>query len=269
MGMSRKRLLIVSTVLICGLAVALTVGLVLHFQLNDDDDGETQSVSRTRSGVLVDCLPELRRDADKMRGRQQECERRGCIWFVLEDTGAPWCTHARNSGYVRSGEANVTNSSYEADLTLSSPAPLAPYLTTVYQSVQVSVDWQTDQRVRVKIFPKNVQRWEIPTSTLDFESSRSVTNKSTSDYSVTFTDDPWGVAIIRRSTGTVVFNSSFPGLILSDQFLQLTTRLPNVNVYGFGEHRHESFKHDMNWRLWSMFTRDSGPNVNLHMNDPM
>lgn len=55
------------------------------------------------------------------------------------------------------------------------------------------------------------------------------------------------------------FNSSVPGLMLSEQFLQITNRLPSGNLYGFGEHNHQRFKHDMNWKTWPMFTRDTTP----------
>ena len=54
------------------------------------------------------------------------------------------------------------------------------------------------------------------------------------------------------------FETTPDGLVFSDQYLQLTTRLPNDNIYGFGEHNHRQFKHDMNWKTWPIFTRDVG-----------
>lgn len=56
------------------------------------------------------------------------------------------------------------------------------------------------------------------------------------------------------------FDSSLPGLTFSDQFLQISTRLPTDNVYGFGEHNHRRYRHDMNWKTWGMFSRDFAPN---------
>ncbi|XP_055868745.1 sucrase-isomaltase, intestinal-like isoform X2 [Biomphalaria glabrata] len=261
---NRKRFIVLVVVLIAATAVALTVGLVLHYQINDEDGKGEKDVTTSRMGVLVDCLPELRRNEEKMSGKEDECQRRGCLWRKLSDKGAPWCTYPRSSGYILNGAINETNQSYSAELTRS-PAALASYQEPVYDLLSVHIEWQTENRVRVKITPKNVQRWELPASILNIESSNGSVNKNTSLYTVTFTDRPWGVAITRKSSGSVIFNSSFPGMLLSDQFLQLTTRLPNENVYGFGEHRHESFKHDMNWRLWSMFTRDSGPNSDWNL----
>ena len=53
------------------------------------------------------------------------------------------------------------------------------------------------------------------------------------------------------------------GLILSDQYLQLATRLPSHNLYGFGENLHRSFRHspDTQPRLYPAFARDVAPTV--------
>ena len=59
------------------------------------------------------------------------------------------------------------------------------------------------------------------------------------------------------------FNTTLPGMALYPQLLQISTILHNDYVYGFGEHRHTSFRHDMNYRKWAIFTRDAGPNVSL------
>lgn len=56
------------------------------------------------------------------------------------------------------------------------------------------------------------------------------------------------------------FDSSIGPLLFSDQFLQLSTRLPSANVYGLGEHVHQQYRHDMNWKTWSLFSRDTTPN---------
>ena len=48
------------------------------------------------------------------------------------------------------------------------------------------------------------------------------------------------------------------GLTFEDQFLQIATKLPSRNVYGFGENVHSKFRHDLNWKQWPMFARDEG-----------
>ena len=52
---------------------------------------------------------------------------------------------------------------------------------------------------------------------------------------------------------------SLGGLTYSDQFLQITTKLASKNIYGFGENRHPSFRHDLNYKTWPMFSRDQPP----------
>lgn len=59
------------------------------------------------------------------------------------------------------------------------------------------------------------------------------------------------------------FDTTLPGMAYYPQFLQISALLHNNYVYGFGEHRHESFRHDMNYRKWSIFTRDAGPDVSF------
>ena len=49
------------------------------------------------------------------------------------------------------------------------------------------------------------------------------------------------------------------GLVLSDQFLQISTQLPSTSVFGFGENLHKTYKHDFNFKTWPMFARDQSP----------
>ena len=46
---------------------------------------------------------------------------------------------------------------------------------------------------------------------------------------------------------------------MSDQFLQLTTRLPSAYLYGIGEQKHDQLRHDMDWVTLTIFTRDAAP----------
>lgn len=56
------------------------------------------------------------------------------------------------------------------------------------------------------------------------------------------------------------FDSSIGPLLFADQFLQLSIRLPSANVYGLGEQVHGQYRHDMNWKTWPIFARDTTPN---------
>ena len=49
-------------------------------------------------------------------------------------------------------------------------------------------------------------------------------------------------------------------LVFADQYLQLSAKLPSHNIYGLGEHVHQNYRLDTNWRTWPIFTRDAFPN---------
>ncbi len=39
---------------------------------------------------------------------------------------------------------------------------------------------------------------------------------------------------------------------------QISTKLPSENIYGMGENKHQSFKHNLNYQNWPVFGRDQG-----------
>ena len=57
--------------------------------------------------------------------------------------------------------------------------------------------------------------------------------------------------VVRLDTGV-------GGLVLSDQFLQLSSQLPSRDLYGLGEHVHDSFRHQLG-QAWAAFSRDQPP----------
>lgn len=57
------------------------------------------------------------------------------------------------------------------------------------------------------------------------------------------------------------WDSPLVDLFFSNQFLQITTTVPSTSVYGFGEHEHLSFKHNMDFITYGMFSRDQAPTV--------
>ena len=61
-------------------------------------------------------------------------------------------------------------------------------------------------------------------------------------------------------THTHRFDTTMGPLVFADQYLQISARLPSHNIYGLGEHVHQNYRHDTNWRTWPLFARDSFPN---------
>uniref|UniRef100_A0A158PNX2 NtCtMGAM_N domain-containing protein n=1 Tax=Anisakis simplex TaxID=6269 RepID=A0A158PNX2_ANISI len=65
----------------------------------------------------------------------------------------------------------------------------------------------------------------------------------------------------RKSTGTVIWDTSIGGMMFADKFIQIATKLPSTKLYGFGENIHQTLKHDFtNYTTWGMFARDEFPN---------
>lgn len=55
------------------------------------------------------------------------------------------------------------------------------------------------------------------------------------------------------------FDSSMGGLTLAEQFVMISTKLPTKNLYGMGENNHDSFRHNMSYKTWPIFSRDQPP----------
>ncbi len=69
------------------------------------------------------------------------------------------------------------------------------------------------------------------------------------------------IYLIKYPNSAYRLDTSIAPLIFADQFLQISTKLPSNYVYGFGEHEHGSFHHDINWKTYGMFSRDQYPKV--------
>lgn len=130
----------------------------------------------------------------------------------------------------------------------------------------LNVTRETEARVRVRITDPSFARFEVPdaipvpvptegTETGDrinasqHHRTEERVHDTRSLYQVHFTEKPFGVAITRRDTGDVLFNSTppmergptFNGLVFENQFLEISTQLQVSRVvdspvlYGLGE----------------------------------
>ena len=189
----------------------------------------------------VDCHP----DPD---ANQANCESRGCIYDVNGPLdGTPWCYFPDTYGYKIYGIVEETASGYLIEITKTGPTS---YWPNEFNVATVEVEFQTDDRLRVKIHP-NVPRYEVPITI-----PTASTKPTNTQYNITFTNDPtFAFQVIRTSTGTVLFDSGLGGLTLTDQFLQIAARLPSTGVYGFGEHEHYSFRNPLDWNKWGMYVQ--------------
>ncbi|CAH0474863.1 unnamed protein product [Peronospora belbahrii] len=140
--------------------------------------------------------------------------------------------------------------------------------------LELHVVRESASQVRIRITDPAFPRYEVPDLPvrLQKENERNM-GEDEVDYKVHFTPWPFGVAVTRRHSGEVLFNSTppenastFSGLIFENQFLEMSTQLiPGEDdeepvLYGLGERRGKARLYaDNEGDLYPMFAR--APNV--------
>jgi len=126
-------------------------------------------------------------------------------------------------------------------------------------TLRLQVDFETDDRLHVKLTDAASQRWEIP-QTVFPRPAVGTSHERTANYRFGFVTKPFGFHVTRADTGEVLFNSSasllnpqFKNLVFEDQYLEISTQLPNgANIYGLGERvRPLRLDEDMKYTLWT------------------
>ncbi|NXI38584.1 MGA protein, partial [Galbula dea] len=233
--------------------VALIEGL--HLQL-----GKSYSL-RWTPGTNVDdkydCHPGI--DASK-----EKCEELGCVW--TEDTstvGVPYCHFGSLDNPYSVADVTYTSLGVSANLTLTN-SNLKAYQKSMAPigTLRLEVKYHNDHMLQFKIYDYANNRYEVPVP-LNVPKVPESTAQSRL-YDVMVQNKPFGIRIRRRSTQTVIWDSQLPTFTFSNMFLQISTRLPSQYLFGFGENEHNSFRRDMNWHTWGMFTRDQPPGYKLN-----
>ncbi|XP_070761323.1 sucrase-isomaltase, intestinal [Enoplosus armatus] len=202
-----------------------------------------------------DCYPEEHADEAK-------CKARGCIWKTSTIERVPWCFYPKDYGYTVTA-AKETNSGMTVDITRnkkyrSSGRPESPDIDTL----RVEIHYHSSDMLQFKIWDPATDRYEVPVP-LSVPAGPE-TNESKRLYKVLVTNNPFGIQVIRKSTGTKIWDSSLPGFTFSDMFIQVSTRLSSEFVYGFGETEHPTYKHNLNYHTWGMFSKDQPPGYKMN-----
>uniref|UniRef100_A0AAX7UK94 alpha-glucosidase n=1 Tax=Astatotilapia calliptera TaxID=8154 RepID=A0AAX7UK94_ASTCA len=229
------------------------LGFVLTLQNLDLILGETYVVEW--KVLRINCHPEDNAD-------QAKCEARGCIWDPIAIEGAPNCIYPENYGYnvtsLRESNEGMTIDIIRNTKYRSSGRPQSRDIDTL----RVDIKYHSSDMLQFKIYDPNDDRYEVPVE-LSVPTTPE-TEESNRLYRVAIVKYPFGIQIIRNSTGTIIWDSSVPGFTFSDMFIQVTTRLPSHYVYGFGETEHKTFKHDLNYHTWGMFSKDQPPGYKMN-----
>jgi alpha-glucosidase (family GH31 glycosyl hydrolase) len=133
--------------------------------------------------------------------------------------------------------------------------------------LKVKVDFETEDRLHVKVIDPSTDRWEIPESILPTPPSNGAPAQL--NYKFSYTSNPFGLAVTRTSDGSVLFNTSTSrSLIFEENYIEVSTLLNangQPNIYGFGEHTN-NLKLDSNEKTYTMWSLDAGspPDQNLY-----
>ncbi|XP_045144841.1 maltase-glucoamylase, intestinal [Echinops telfairi] len=182
------------------------------------------------------------------------CDQRSCCWETQGSFNVPRCYYSKSYGYQVEGSVANTPAGFTAQLR-KLPSPSA--FGSSVQNVLLTAEYQTSNRFHFKLTDKDKSRYQVPhehVKPFEGDAAASLT------YRAEVSTQPFSIKVIRLSNNRVLFDSSIGPLVFDDQFLQLSIRLPSANVYGLGEHVHQQYRHNMNWKTWPIFTRDTTPN---------
>ncbi|XP_052104332.1 sucrase-isomaltase, intestinal-like [Mytilus californianus] len=257
--------------LVIGALVVSIVALVRQENSENDNSSlgsptpETQPTTTTdntvdsRSDSVVECAVN---GAVKGPVTRNTCDNTdGCVWQSRNrNEKTPACIYKDSVGYVLDGNVTIGANKWTARLKKTGIDTV--YGMDVYNNINVQVEMFNENALRIYMYPEqSMKAWEIPDEALAMD----IPGKTSIDklYNVSFTTEPvFGVVVERITNSTVktkIIDTTVTGTIFSRQFMQLTTRLSSGHVYGFGEHNHRRFKHDMDWKTWPIFTRDVAP----------
>ncbi|XP_075413533.1 putative maltase-glucoamylase 2 [Tenrec ecaudatus] len=252
-----RKLSVLEVLLIIFFIIVLSVDILL-LMLVLEKDQETSFVAECPAipeSERIDCAP-------GQAVTQEVCSwSMRCCWNPVANTKVPWCFFPKNWGYrVHNGPTNTSKGFTALLQRLQSPTLFGNDVpNTVF-----TAEYQTSNRFHFKITDSSNKRYEVPHKNIN--SLAQTANISSFSYHIAVVNEPFSVKITRTSNGKVLLDSSIGPLQFAQQYLQLSFRLPSMNVYGLGEHVHQQYRHDMNWKTWPIFTRDAAPveGINLY-----
>ncbi|KAL4237199.1 hypothetical protein ACF0H5_005579 [Mactra antiquata] len=262
-------------ILLVLILIGAVVGVTVYF--TQKDDGGTSGNSDTQKGTgattttattstnnvpreelesRINCIPEAEGGVTMVT--KELCEDRRCVYEPTSVPGIPHCYYSKQQGYrVESWE--TTSLGYRAYLSMKSDGPFGDDI----ESVIFDVEMRDNETIRFKFDDSLFNRYKVPLDVNVLNDKKATGPKYI--FKVT-NNETFAFQIIRKSTGKVLWDTGVGGLVLSNQFLQISTKLPSTYVYGFGENLHRSFKHDLNHKTWPMFSRDQGPSFTDYAN---
>ncbi|KAG2527888.1 hypothetical protein JM18_003462 [Phytophthora kernoviae] len=148
--------------------------------------------------------------------------------------------------------------------------------------LELHVTRESASQVRIRVTDPAFPRFEVPDLPVRRHRDKEKDGENESDFEVHFTSWPFGVAVTRRHSGEVLFNStppveresegaSFSGLVFENQFLEFSTQLAETSgddepvLYGLGERVGPArLRADKEGDLYPMFARAPNTSAPVH-----
>ncbi|KAM6201839.1 putative maltase-glucoamylase 2 [Rhynchocyon petersi] len=253
-----RKLSVLEVLLTIFFVIVLCVAVFLLLLVLEEEKGDFTPVCTDISDSdKIDCAP----------GRQVTQEictlRFQCCWKPVANAKVPKCFFPKNTGY------EVTRNSENTDQRmLLRRLPSRSRYGNDIEDALFRVE-KTSNRFHFKIIDANNKQYEVQhesiKSSLPESTQPQMTEKPDVNCSLEVIDKPFSFKIRRTSNSKVLLDTSIGPLLFAQQYLQLSFRLPSANVYGLGEHVHQQYRHDMNWRTWPIFTQDHSPRQGINL----
>lgn len=92
-------------------------------------------------------------------------------------------------------------------------------------------------RLHVTIGDQACKRWRIPEEIVAVDKPSKEAEPEDRDYEFQYTTEPFGFSVVRKEDGERLFDTLGSDLIFKDQYLELSSAMPQeANIYGLGEH---------------------------------
>ncbi|KAF9554267.1 alpha-glucosidase [Agrocybe pediades] len=138
--------------------------------------------------------------------------------------------------------------------------------------LSLSVTYETEDRIHVKISDPSASRYEVPESVLPRPDDQHPVAAQSANIQFNFTASPFGFSVYRTKTREVLFSTAGHPIIFEPQYLRLKTQLgKDANIYGLGEHSNP-FRlptDNTTLTLWSRDAYGIPSGTNLYGNHPI
>ncbi|KAK0248374.1 hypothetical protein B0A54_17123 [Friedmanniomyces endolithicus] len=172
-------------------------------------------------------------------------------------------------GY-KAGNVQTSDTGLTASLSLAGTACNA-YGTDLTDLI-LTVEYQANQRLHVKIQDAANQVYQVPSSVFDRPSSSGNCSAYSADLIFNYIESPFSFSVLRRSTNETLFDTSAASLVFESQYLRLRTSLPaSPSLYGLGEHTDPFMLNTTNYTrtIWNRDAYLIPPGTNLYGDHPV